>query len=137
MEFLKINRLNWMEMILHEFPAFQTQWDSYLESWNSLIDRPIALDIAEFADFAVDTICLGSDLEIDRLAATLEIMLCQDDSVINYAFRMMFLSQIAHHRHLAGVRLDLFISKLRPLGFYHWQALDRELAIYPSGISTN
>jgi hypothetical protein len=137
MEFLKIDRLNCMEIILQEFPAFQTQWDSYIESWNSLIDRPIALDIAEFADFAVDIICLGSDIDIDRLTTTLEIMLCQDDSVVNYAFRMMFLSQIAHRRHLAGVRLDLFISKLQPLGFYHWQALDRELAIYPSGTLTN
>jgi hypothetical protein len=137
MEFLKIDRLNCMEIILQEFPAFQTQWDSYLESWNSLIDRPIALDIAEFADFAVDTISLGSDRDIDQLAATLEVMLCQDDSVVNYAFRRMFLSQIAHNRHLAGVTIDVFINKLRPLGFYHWQALDQELAIYLPGISSN
>ena len=69
MDYIQIDRTNCMEIILQEFPAFRTQWDLHLASW-SLPDRPISLDIAEFGDFAVDTIAAGIDTEIDRLAAT-------------------------------------------------------------------
>jgi hypothetical protein len=135
MDYIQIDRNNCMELILQEFPAFRTQWDLYLDSWNSLIDRPIALDIAEFADFAVDTICLGVDPEIDRLAATTELMLLHGDSVIEYAFRTMFLEQIAHRSNRGGLPVMRFTSKLQPLGFYHWQAVDRRLSIHPTGVS--
>ncbi len=138
MDYIQIDRTNCMEIILQEFPAFQTQWDLHLASWHPMIDRPIALDIAEFADFAVDTICLDLDVEIDRLAAITELMLLQGNSVIEYAFRTMFLEQIAHHRSKGGVSavreasapLNRFINKLQPLGYYYWQAMDRNLGIH-------
>ena len=96
MDYIQIDRTNCLEIILQEFPAFRTQWDLYLESWNSLVERPVALDIAEFSDFAIDTICLGVDWEINKLVAITELMLAQGDNVIKYAFRRMFLEQIAH-----------------------------------------
>jgi hypothetical protein len=135
MDYIQIDRTNCMEIMLQEFPAFRTQWDLHLESWNSLIDRPIALDIAEFADFVVDIICNGDDREIDRIAATTELMLEQGDSVIEYAFRTLFLEQIAHRSNRGGFPASRFIRKLRPLGFYHWQAIDRRLSIHPLGVS--
>jgi hypothetical protein len=143
MDYIQIDRTNCMEIILHEFPAFQTQWDLHIASWNPLLDRPIALDIAEFADFAVDTICLDVDVEIDRLVAITELMLLQGNSVIEYAFRTMFLEQIAHYCNRGGrsdVReasapLNRFINKLQPLGYYHWQAMDRSWGIHLSEVS--
>lgn len=125
MNYSQIDRTNCVEIILQKFPAFRTQWDLHLESWNSLIDRPIALDIAEFADFAIDTISLGVDLEIDKIVEVTEQMLTQGDSVIKYAFRRMFLEQIAHRRNRGEFPIDRFTSKLQPLGYYHWQAMDR------------
>jgi hypothetical protein len=122
MDYLQIDRSNYIEIILQECPAFQTQWDLHLESWNPLIDRPIALDIAEFADFAIDTICLGVDVEIDRLAAITELILVRGDSTIEYIFRRMFLEQIAHRSEKGGFSVDRFTSKLQPSGLYHWQA---------------
>ena len=122
MDYIQIDRSNYIEIILQEFPAFQTQWNLHLESWNPLIDRPIALDIAEFADFAIDTICLGVDVEIDRLAAITELILVQGDSTIEYIFRRMFLEQIAHRSEKGGFSVDRFTSKLQPLGLYHWQS---------------
>ena len=135
MDYIQIDRTNCMEIILQEFPAFQIQWDLYLESWNSLIPRPIALDIAEFADFAVDTICLEHDLEINRLTATIELMLLQGDSIIEYAFRTMFLEQIAHRSNRGGFPVGRFTSKLQPLGLYCWQSMNRNLVIYPVGVT--
>jgi hypothetical protein len=135
MDYIQIDRTNCMEIILQEFPAFQTQWDLHLASWNPMIDRPIALDIAEFADFAVDMICLDLDVEIDRFAAIIELMLLQGNSVIEYAFRTMFLEQIAHRSTRGGFSVDRFISRLQPLGYYHWQAMNRSWSIHPSGVS--
>ncbi len=135
MNYSQIDRTNCLEIILQNFPAFRTQWDLYLESWNSLIERPIALDIAEFADFAIETICLGADLEIDKLVSTTELMLLQGDSIIQYAFQRMFLEQIAHRSNRGGFPVDLFTSKLQPLTYYYWQAMDRHLMIRQSGIA--
>ena len=125
MDYIQIDRTNCMEIILQEFPAFQTQWGEHLESWLPL-DRPIALDLAAFADFAVDTICLGVDAQIERLAEITELMLQQGDSVIEYAVRTMFLKQIALGINRRGFPVDRFTHRLRPLGFYHWQALNCE-----------
>jgi hypothetical protein len=133
MDYIQIDRTNCMEIILHQFPAFRTQWDLHLESWIPTLDRPIALDIAEFADFAVDTICLGVEVEIDKLAAIVELMLLQGDAVISYAFRRMFLEQIARRFNSSELSVDRFTSKLQPLGYYHWQAMDRNVSISPSG----
>ena len=126
MDYIQIDRTNCMEIILLEFPAFRTQWDEHLESWH-LPDRPIALDIAAFADFAVETICLGVDIEIDRLAEITELMLLQGDSVIEYAWKTMFLEQIALGINRRGFSVDRFTHKLQPLGFDRWQALDRHI----------
>jgi hypothetical protein len=133
MDYIQIDRTNCMEIILHQFPAFQAQWDLHLESWIPTLERPIALDIAEFADFAVDTICLGVDAEIDKLAAITELMLLQGDAVISYAVRRMFLEQIAHRFASSELSVAQFVGKLQPLGYYHWQAMDRNLSISPSG----
>jgi hypothetical protein len=133
MDYIQIDRTNCMEIILQQFPAFRTQWDLHLESWIPTLDRPIALDIAEFADFAVDTICLGVEVEIDKLAAIVELMLRQGDDVINYTFRRMFLEQIARRFSNSKLSVDRFTNKLQPLGNYHWQAMDRHLSIFPSG----
>jgi hypothetical protein len=135
MDYSQIDRTNCLEIILQDFPAFRTQWDLYLESWNSLVERPIALDIAEFADFAIDTISLGVDLEINKLVATTELMLLQGDSVIQYAFRRMFLAQIAHRSNRGGFPVDRFTSKLQPVTYYYWQAMDRHLMISQSGVA--
>ncbi len=135
MDYRQIDRTNWMELILQEFPAFETQWDLHLESWSLPLERPIALDIAEFADFAIERICLGLDLELDHLAAITELILLQGDSVLSYAFRTMFLEQIAHRSIKGGFSVDRFTRKLQPLGYYHWQAMDRHWSIHPSGIA--
>ena len=135
MDYIQIDRTNCLEIILQEFPAFRTQWELHLDSWNPQIDRPIALDIAEFADFALDTIRLGVDVEIDRLAAITQLMLLQGDAVISYVFGTMFLGQIAHRSSQGGFSVDVFTRKLSLLGYYHWQALDRRWGIHPSGIS--
>ena len=123
-----------MELILAEFPAFGPQWDLHLESWIPSIPRPIVLDIAEFADFAIELISTGVQLEISKLTAIIERMLLQSDSVIEYAFRTMFLEQIARRSSQSGRSIDLFISQLQPLGYYHWQAMDRHWNICESGV---
>ena len=81
MNYIQIDRTNCLEIILQEFPAFQDQWELHLASWNSLIERPIALDVAEFADFAIEIICTGIDSEIDQLVKITEQMLEQGDGV--------------------------------------------------------
>jgi hypothetical protein len=135
MNYIQIDRTNCMEMLLDRFPAFQAQWDLHLAAWTPTVARPIALDIAEFADFTLDTICNGVDADLDRIAATLELILLQGDAVIEYTFRSMFLEQIAHRSHRGGFPIDRFICKLQPLGYYHWQALDRRLGIDPLGFA--
>jgi hypothetical protein len=135
MDYTQIDRTNCMEIILQQFPAFQAQWDLHLESWIPTLDRPIALDVAEFADFAVDTICLGVEVEIANLAAIVELMLQRGDDVISYTFRRMFLEQIARRFANSQLSAEQFIRKLQPLGYYHWQAMDRNLSISPSGAS--
>jgi hypothetical protein len=134
MDYIQIDRTNCLEIIFREFPAFKSQWELYLESWNSLVERPVALDIAEFADFAVETICLGVDVEIEKLVAITELMLAEGDSVIKYAFRRMFLEQIAHGCRRCKFPVDRFIEKLQPLTYYYWQSLDRHLMINQSGV---
>ncbi|WP_310482529.1 hypothetical protein [Chamaesiphon sp. VAR_48_metabat_403] len=136
MDYIQIDRTNCMEIILLEFPAFETQWALHLESWNPQIDRPIALDIAEFADFAIDTICLGLDADIEHLAAITQLMLLKGDAVINYAFRTMFLEQIAHRSSRSGFSVEAFITKLQPLGYYHWLEIDSRCSIYPAGVGS-
>lgn len=133
MDYIQIDRTNCMEIILEGIPAFQHQWEQHIAAWNLPIDRPIAIDIAEFADFAIDTIRLGEDLELDNITAILERILLEGDALVRYAFRTMFLEQIAHRSHKMGLSIDRFIDKLQPLSYYHWQALDRSLIISPSG----
>lgn len=119
---MQIDRTNWMELILREFPAFRDQWHLHLESWNPVIPRPIALDIAQFAEFTLKAIETGSDTELDRLAVTIELMLVEGDPVINYAFRTMFLEQIANRSHQAGFPIDRFTSKLQSQTDHYWRA---------------
>jgi hypothetical protein len=133
MDYIQIDRTNCMELILQEFPAFQPQWDLHLESWIPAIPRPIVLDIAEFGDFAIELIATAVEPEISKLTAMIERMLVQSDSVIEYAFRTMFLEQIARRSTKSGRSINLFISKLQPLGYYHWQAMDRHWNIPHSG----
>jgi hypothetical protein len=119
---MQIDRTNCMELMLREFPAFSDQWHLHLESWNPIIPRPIALDIAEFAEFALKVIETGIDTELDRLAVMIELMLVEGDPAINYAFRTMFLEQIANRSHRAGFPIDRFTSKLQSQTDYYWQA---------------
>jgi hypothetical protein len=135
MNYIQIDRTNFVEIILQEFPAFRTQWELHLESWNSLVERPVALDVAEFADFAIETISSGVDREIIKIGRVTEQMLESGDSVVRYAFRRMFLEQIAHRQSRGGFPIDRFTSKLQPLGYYHWQAMDRSWAIHPQGVA--
>ena len=124
MKDMQIDRTNWIEIMLREFPAFGPQWAEHLESWNPTIARPLAIDLAEFADFAIDTIATGIDPEIEKVVEITEQMLADGDSVIQYAFRRLFLEQIAHRRSRGGFPVDRFTSKLHPLGYYHWHAID-------------
>jgi hypothetical protein len=131
MDYIQIDRTNCMEIILLNFPAFQDRWDVYIADWHPSIPRPIALDISEFADFAIDTIWLQNEPEIAKIAATIETMLQQGDSIVEYAFRTMFLEQIAARSQRTGFNLDGFTSQLQPLGWYYWQDLDRHVSIHP------
>lgn len=121
---MQIDRTNCMEIILQEFPAFRSRWDEHLESWSPVIARPVALDIAEFSDFALELIQTGTNAEIDRLSTTLERMLVEGDAIVNYTFRMMFLKKIAHDSKKNRIQLDRFIAKLKPISVYYCQSLD-------------
>jgi hypothetical protein len=134
MEYSQIDRTNCMEIILAEFPDFEAQWAVHLESWPTHCPRPIALDVTEFAEFAIETIATGVDAQIDRLAAMTEVILLAGDALVEYTFRRIFLEHIAQHSSAGGFPLQQFTAKLRPLGLYHWQALDRYVSIDPSGI---
>jgi hypothetical protein len=123
-----------MEIILAEFPDFAARWAVHLESWPAQIQRPIALDMTEFAEFAIEIVATGIDTQIDRLAAITEVILLEGDSIVEYTFRRMFLEHIARYSSADGFPIKQFTTKLRPLGLYHWQALDRYVTIDPSGI---
>jgi hypothetical protein len=123
-----------MEIILAEFPDFAARWAVHLESWPAYSQRPIALDITEFAEFAIETISTGLDAQIDRLAAIAEVILLEGDPIVEYTFRRMFLEHIAQHSSLDEFPIQQFTTKLRPLGLYHWQAFDRYVSIDPSGV---
>jgi hypothetical protein len=134
MEYCQIDRTNCMEIILAEFPDFAARWAVHLESWPAYSQRPIALDITEFAEFAIETISTGLDAQIDRLAAIAEVILLEGDPIVEYTFRRMFLEHIAQHSSLDEFPIQQFTTKLRPLGLYHWQAFDRYVSIDPSGV---
>jgi hypothetical protein len=123
-----------MEIILAEFPDFAARWAVHLESWPAYSQRPIALDITEFAEFAIETIATGLDAQIDRLAAIAEVILLEGDPIVEYTFRRMFLEHIAQYSSLDEFPIQQFTTKLRPLGLYHWQAFDRYVSIDPSGV---
>ena len=124
MNYTQIDRTNCMDIILCEFPDFRTQWDEHLADWPPFIDRPVAIDIDEFATFALKLISVGVEAEIDRLAATIEVMLVEGDSVICYAFRMMFLKSIFNYSQRHGLPIDRFVSHLQPTAAYYFQSLD-------------
>ncbi len=108
---MQIDRTNWIELVLQTFPAFSAQWTAHVDTWNPLLARPFALDLAEFADFAIDTIALGDDSELDRLAIVLESMLEAEDLVVNYSARKLLLAKLASSPQLTGKLSELFKSK--------------------------
>jgi hypothetical protein len=120
---MQIDRTNWAEIILQEFPAFRLQWEEHLETWNPPIARPIALDLAEFATLAIEIIWAGDDLELDRLATVLELMFGAEDPIFTYALRQMVLEKIASRSNVAGFPIERFTSKLQPHSASHWQTL--------------
>lgn len=120
---MQIDRTNWIELVLQTFPAFSAQWTAHVDTWNPLLARPFALDLAEFADFAIDTIALGDDGELDRLAIVLESMLEAEDLVVNYSTRKQLLPRLASSTQLAGIPLERFRSKLLPQTAVCWQAV--------------
>ena len=124
---MQIDRTNLMEIILQEFPAFRTQWGEHLESWNPTIVRPIALDLAEFADLVIQIVWAGDEIELDRLATVIELIFEAGDPIVTYALRKMVLEKIATSSHVSGFPLDRFTSKLQPQTAEQWQtlALDR------------
>ncbi len=121
---MQIDRTNCMEIILQEFPAFRPRWDEHLKSWSPVIARPVALDIAEFSDFALELIQNGTNAEIERLSTTIERMLVEGDSIVNYTFRVLFLKKIANARKKNRIQIDRFIAKLQPISDYYCQSLD-------------
>jgi hypothetical protein len=124
MKYMPIDRINCMEIILQEFPAFRPRWEEHVDSWSPVIDRPVALDIAEFSDFALELIQTGTEIELDRLASTIEQILIEGDSIVNYTFRMMFLKNLASQSETTGIPVDRFIAKLQPITIYYCKALD-------------
>jgi hypothetical protein len=132
MEYIEIDRSNCMEKIVAAIPMFRERWEAHSADWGLPFARPLALDIAEFTDFAIDTIRMGSDLELRAVVNIVEEMLQSTDPIVSYAFKTMFLEQIAHRSSKLHFRLDRFIAFLQPLSYYHWQALDRDLSIYPA-----
>ena len=131
MKYTQIDRTNCMQIILQEFPTFQDRWNSHLDSWTLPFDRPVALDVREFTEFAIELIRQSIDTEIDRLSEIIELMLVEGDSVINYTFRMMFLKNIAECRELDRVSIDRFIAKFQPATAYYCKALDIFLGDIP------
>jgi hypothetical protein len=129
MKDVQIDRNNWLETILPEFPAFIDRWERHLDDWNPNIPRPFALDVSEFTDFAIETIETGVDTEIDRLTTIIECILVDGDSIVVYTFQTMLLAKIASRTSVVGFPIDRFTSKFQPLTAYHWQALDTRWGI--------
>jgi hypothetical protein len=126
---MQIDRTNWVEVILQEFPTFLPQWEEHLDGWNPLLTRPIALDLAEFADFAIDLIWAGDERELDRLATVLESMFTVEDPIFIYTLRQMVLAKIASRSDIAGFPIDRFTSKLQPQTTNQWQTLTYDRSI--------
>ena len=126
---MQIDRTNWAEVILQEFPAFRLQWEEHLDGWNPLVARPIALDLAEFATLAIDIIWAGDERELDRLATVLESMFGAKDSIFTYTLRQMVLAKIASRSDIAGFPIDRFTSKLQPHTANQWQTLTHDRSI--------
>jgi hypothetical protein len=126
---MQIDRTNWAEIILQQFPAFHTQWAEHLDGWNPLLTRPIALDLAEFADFAIDLIWAGDERELDRLATALELMIGAEDPVFTYTIRQMVLEKIASRSEVAGFPIERFTSRLQPHTLTQWETLTRDRSI--------
>lgn len=111
-------------MILQEFPAFLPQWNAHLAAWNPTLARPIAVDLAAFTDFAIDLVGTGDESELDRLAATIELMLVDGDPVVNYSVRQLLLAKLASNIQLAGLPIEQFVRRLRPQTAAYWQVVD-------------
>jgi hypothetical protein len=126
---MQIDRTNWAEVILQEFPAFRPQWEEHLEGWNPHITRPIALDLAEFATLAIELIWAGDERELDRLATVLELMFVAEDPIFTYTLRQMVLEKIASRSDIAGFPIERFTSKLLPHTADRWQTLTYDRAI--------
>jgi hypothetical protein len=126
---MQIDRTNWAEIILSEFPAFRPQWAEHLDSWNPIITRPIALDLAEFADFAIDLIWAGDERELDRLATAIELMFAAEDPLFTYTICQTVLEKIDSRSDVAGFPIERFTNKFQPYTATQWQAvkLDRSI----------
>jgi hypothetical protein len=119
---MQIDRTNWAEIILQEFPTFRPQWEEHLESWNQLVARPIALDLAEFATLAIAIIWAGDERELDRLTIVLESMFDAEDPIFTYTLRQMVLEKIASRSEIAGFPIERFTNKLQPHTAHQWQS---------------
>jgi hypothetical protein len=126
---MQIDRTNWAEIILQEFPAFRPQWEEHLDAWNPLVARPIALDLAEFADLAIALIWAGDERELDRLVTVLELMFVAQDPIFTYTLRQMVLEKIASRSTIAGFPIERFTSKLQPHTVEQWQISTRDRSI--------
>ncbi len=126
MKDMQIDRTNWVEIILQEFPAFRYQWAEHVESWNPTLARPIALDLAEFADLAIAIIWAGDEIELDRLAQVIELILVAGEPIVTYALRQVVLAKIADS-NIAGFPIDRFTSRLQPQTLSQWQILTTDL----------
>jgi hypothetical protein len=126
---MQIDRTNWAEIILQEFPAFRTQWEEHLDAWNPTIARPIALDLAEFAELAIELIWAGDECELDRLAILIELMFVAEDSLFTYTIRQMVLEKIASRSDVAGFPIERFTNKLQPYTATQWATLTRDRSI--------
>lgn len=126
---MQIDRTNWAEVILQEFPAFRPQWEEHLEGWNPLITRPIALDLAEFATLAIEIIWAGDERELDRLTTAIESMFGAEDPIFTYTLRQMVLEKIANRSEIAGFPIERFTTKLQPYTAKQWQTLTHDRSI--------
>ncbi len=118
---MQIDRTNWAEIVLEEFPAFRAQWDEHLAAWNPIIARPLALDVAEFTDLALKIIWAGDEREVDRLANAIELMLVAGDAIVKYTVRQMLLAKIASSSQIDGFPIERFTNAIQPQTAYHWQ----------------
>jgi hypothetical protein len=126
---MQIDRTNWAEIILQEFPAFRTQWEEHLDAWNPTITRPIALDLAEFATLAIEIIWSGDERALERLVAVIELMFDAEDPIFTYTIRQMVLEKIASRSDVAGFPIERFTCKLQPHTVEQWQISTRDRSI--------